>query len=224
MKKSLFLVAPIIFILSACDSAKSISIGFSENDSHSRGFDYETSSTSQRGKVDSYSYRNNDTLDNSALTKAEMTFVNITSSQTDIQSVETINSYVSVSQDIYVSASNPLYFNTKAEGLAFLGADSNLIDGEITFAFSQDIKNIEIEAVPYNYIKNSFNQDTLIIDEDVAISVNDNGYIKLGQEINKSENKVISSAVAFHLASPSNTITLKVGRRRAILEKITLYY
>lgn len=220
MKNYRLLIIPAIFMLTACQQ---VDFGYTK-DPHDKGWEYSTERTSQPGRVDSYSYRNNDTLDNSGLTQANMTFTNIKESVTNLQDYEKIKSYVNIDKEIFESASNALYFSTKAEGFAFLGADSTYVDGEITFTFTQDIKNIEITAKPYNYVKTSFNEDQFIVDEDVAICVNDSGYIKLGRTINEEAQTVDSSTLAFHLTNPSKSINLKAGPYRAILEKIVLYF
>ena len=220
MKKSRLLLLPIIFLLSSC---KEVGFGYT-NEQHEKGWDHSVESTSQLGKVDSYSYRSNDILDNSGLTKANMTFTNIKESVTNLQDYEKIKSYVNIDKDIFDYAYNPLYFSTKEEGYVFLGADSTYVDGEITFVFTQDIKNVEITAKQYSHLKTSFNEEQFIVDQNVAISVNDLGYIRINGEVDNENLTVASTKVSFHLDSPSKSITLKVGQYRAILEKIVLYY
>ena len=166
-------------------------------------------STAKPGSVDSYSYRKPDTLDNNGLTQVKMTFANITKSETNVQDVEKIKSYVNIDSDILESIVNPLYFSTKETGEVF--------------HFNKEIKNIEIIAKQYNYTKVSF-EETFVVDENVAISVNDSGYIKVNGEVNQENQTVASTTCSFHLATPSNDITIKAGPYRAILEKITLYY
>lgn len=219
MKKSFLLLIPVVFVLSAC---KEVGIGFT-NESHDKGWDYTTMSTAKPGSVDSYSYRNPDTLDNNGLTQAIMTFGNITKSETNVQDVEKIRSYININSDILESIVNPLYFSTKETGDVFLGVESTYVNGEITFHFNKEIKNIEIIAKQYNYTKVSF-EETFVVDENVAISVNDSGYIKVNGEVNQENQTVASTTCSFHLATPSNDITIKAGPYRAILEKITLYY
>ena len=220
MKKSRLLVLPAIFVLVAC---KEVSIGFTMEE-HEKGWDNSIDQTSQRTKVDSYSYRNNDVLDNSGLTAATMTFQNITRSETNVKDVDIIQSYINVDKEIFDYAYAPLYFSTKEEGFAFLGVDSTYVDGEITFCFTEDIKNVEITAKQYSYVKTSFNEDQLIVDADVAISVNNSGFIKVNGEAHEDTQTVDSTVCAFKLAEPTKSINIKVGQYRAILEKIVLYY
>ena len=219
MKKSYLLLLPVIFLLSAC---KEVKYGYTD-ESHEKGFDFSSATTSQLGKVDSYSYRKSDTLDNNGLTQANMTFTNVSKSETNIQDVERIKSFVNIDQDIFDYAYNALYFSTKEAGFVFLGADSTYTDGEITFHFTKEIKNIEIIAKQYNYTKIAFEEE-FIVDNNVAISVNNSGYIKVDGEVDKENQTVASTTCSFHLAEPSSDINIKVGQYRAILEKIVLYY
>ena len=219
MKKSILLILPAIFLLSGC---KEVSFGYTD-DQHEKGWDYSNPSSTQLGKVDSYSFRANDTLDNAGLTQVNMTFANINKSETNIQDAEKIKGYVNIDQDIFESASNMLYFSTKEEGYAFIGADSTYTAGEITFNFTQQIKNIEIIAKQYSYTQISF-EETFHVDKDVAVSVNDLGFIKVDGEVNEENKTVASTTCAFHLANPSSSINIKVGQYRAVIEKIVLYY
>jgi len=220
MKNYRLLLIPIVFLVTACQQ---VDFGYTD-EQHSKGWDHSNETSSQLGRVESYSYRKDDTLDNNGLTQANITFKDITQSETNVQDVEKIKSYVNIDRDIFDHVENPLYFSTKAEGFAFLGADSTYVDGEITFHFNQEIKNIEITARQYNYVKTSFNEDQFVVDENVALSVNDLGYIKVNGEKNEETQTVASTTCSFHLATPSTSINIKAGPYRAILEKITLYY
>ena len=219
MKNYRLLVIPMIFMLAGCQQ---VDFGYTQA-SHDKGWEYSSDMASQPKTADSYSYRQNDTLDNSGLTTANLTFVGITTSETNVQDIEKIKSFINIDKEILENIENPLYFSTKQDGFAFLGADSSYVDGEITLIFTQDIKNIEITAKPYNYVKSSF-EETFIVDENIALSVNDSGYIKLERNINEETQTVDSSTCSFHLATPSKSIRIKAGPDRAILEKIVLYY
>ena len=219
MKKSYLLLLPMIFILSAC---KEVGIGYTEQ-SHDKGWDYSTESSAKPGSVDSYSYRKADTLDNSGLTQVNMTFANVSKSETNVQDVEKIKSFIDIDQDILESINNPLYFSTKEAGFVFLGVDSTYVNGEITFHFTKEIKNIEIIAKQYNNIKVGF-EETFEVDKNVAISVNNSGYIKVDGAVDMENQTVASTTCSFHLAAPSQDINIKAGPYRAILEKIVLYY
>lgn len=220
MRKSRLLFIPLVLLLSSCNSK--LDIGFSNGDTHSAGPD--RSASSKEGGAISYSYMNNASLDNTGLTKAELSFTNINTSKSDIKDEELLMSYLSVDNNILTGVDNPHYVSTKDDGTFFIGADSSYVDGMITLYFNVNIKNIEITAKPYYSISTAFNEETLSYDHDVCIAVNNTGYIKLDQNVNEETNEVPSSTLAYHLEEASGAITIKVGKRRAIFEKIDLYY
>ena len=220
MKKSRLLLIPLVLFLTGCNNQ--IEIGFSNGDTHSAGSDRETSS--KEGGVISYSYMNNATLDNTGLNKATLTFANINTSKSDIEDKELIMSYLSVDQDILTGVDNPHYVSTKDDGTFFIGADSSYVDGMITLYFNVNIKNIEITTKPYYSISTAFNEETLTIDHEVCIAVNNTGYIKLNEQVNEENKEVSSSKLSYHLEQAAGAVTIKVGKRRAIFEKIDLYY
>ena len=220
MKKSRLLLLPLVILLAGCNNQ--IEIGFSNGDTHSAGPDRETSS--KEGGVISYSYMDNATLDNTGLSKATLTFANINTSKSDIEDKELIMSYLNVDQDILTGVDNPHYVSTKDDGTFFIGADSSYVDGMITLYFNANIKNIEITAKPYYSISTAFNEETLTIDHEVCIAINNTGYIKLNEEVNEENKEVSSSKLSYHLEEAAGAVTIKVGKRRAIFEKIDLYY
>ena len=220
MKKSRLLLLPLVILLTGCNNQ--IEIGFSNGDTHSAGPDRETSS--KEGGVISYSYMNNATLDNTGLTKATLTFANINTSKSDIEDKELIMSYLNVDQDILTGVDNPHYVSTKDDGTFFIGADSSYVDGMITLYFNVNIKNIEITAKPYYSISTAFNEEVLTYDHEVCIAVNNTGYIKLNEQVNEENKEVSSSKLSYHLEQAAGAVTIKVGKRRAIFEKIDLYY
>ena len=220
MKKSRLLLLPLVILLAGCNNQ--IEIGFSNGDTHSAGPDRET--LSKEGGVISYSYMNNATLDNTGLSKATLTFANINTSKSDIEDKELIMSYLNVDQDILTGVDNPHYVSTKDDGTFFIGADSSYVDGMITLYFNVNIKNIEITAKPYYSISTAFNEETLTIDHEVCIAINNTGYIKLNEEVNEENKEVSSSKLSYHLEEAAGAVTIKVGKRRAIFEKIDLYY
>ena len=220
MRKSRLLFIPLVLLLSSCNST--LDIGFSNGDTHSAGPDRSTSS--KEDGVISYSYMNNASLDNTGLTKATLSFTNINTSKSDIKDEELLMSYLSVDNNILTGVDNPHYVSTKDDGTFFIGADSSYVDGMITLYFNVNIKNIEITAKPYYSISTAFNEETLSYDHDVCIAVNKTGYIKLNQNVNEETNEVPSSTLAYHLEEAAGAVTIKVGKRRAIFEKIDLYY
>ena len=219
MKRSRLLLLPLVLLLSSCNNG--LEIGFSSGDTHSAGPDREVSS--HQGAI-SYSYMNNMTLDNSGLTKATLTFTNINSSKSDIQDKDAIVSYLDVDKDILTGVDNPHYVSTKDDGTFFVGADSSYVDGMITLYFNVNIKNIEITAKPYYSISTAFNEEVLTLDHEVCIAVNNTGYIKLSEQVNEETKEVSSSTLSYHLDEAAGAITITVGKRRTIFDKIDLYY
>ena len=223
MKKSRLLLIPLVLLLSSCASnGMSLKIDFSDGDTHSAGPDRERSSSN--GGTLSYSYMSNTDLDNTGLTKATLSFTNIDESKSDIKDEELLKSFLTVDNNILTGVDNPHYVSTKDDGTFFVGADSSYVDGMITLYFNVNIKNIEITAKPYYYISTAFNEEVLNYDHDVCIAINNTGYIKLDQNVNEETKEVPSSTLKYHLDEASGAITIKVGKRRAIFEKIDLYY
>lgn len=220
MKKSKLLLLPLVILLAGCNNK--IEIGFSDGDKHSAGPDRETSS--KEGGVISYSYMDNATLDNTGLSKATLTFANINTSKSDIEDKELIMSYLNVDQSILTGVDNPHYVSTKDDGTFFIGADSSYVDGILTLYFNVNIKNIEITAKPYYSISTAFNEEVLTYDHEVCIAINNTGYIKLNEQVNEENKEVSSSKLSYHLEQAAGAVTIKVGKRRAIFEKIDLYY
>lgn len=220
MKKSKLLLLPLVILLAGCNNQ--IEIGFSDGDKHSAGPDRETSS--KEGGVISYSYMDNAILDNTGLSKATLTFANINTSKSDIQDKELIMSYLNVDQSILTGVDNPHYVSTKDDGTFFIGADSSYVDGILTLYFNVNIKNIEITAKPYYSISTAFNEEVLTYDHEVCIAINNTGYIKLNEQVNEENKEVSSSKLSYHLEQAAGAVTIKVGKRRAIFEKIDLYY
>lgn len=220
MKKSKLLLLPLVILLAGCNNQ--IEIGFSDGDKHSAGPDRETSS--KEGGVISYSYMDNAILDNTGLSKATLTFANINTSKSDIEDKELIMSYLNVDQSILTGVDNPHYVSTKDDGTFFIGADSSYVDGILTLYFNVNIKNIEITAKPYYSISTAFNEEVLTYDHEVCIAINNTGYIKLNEQVNEENKEVSSSKLSYHLEQAAGAVTIKVGKRRAIFEKIDLYY
>lgn len=221
MKKRYLALLPLMFLVSGCD-INGVKISFADGNYHSAGLD-KSYSMDDYNSI-SYSYKNNDTLNNEGLNSVILTFENIDASETNVQDVAKIKSYLSLTDQILDSVSNPNYFNTLSSGVVFLGTSTEKVLGEITLNFNVEIKNVEILAKPYYYVDNTFNNNELVVDEDVAISLNDEGYIKINKDIDEENQTVNSSTCSYKLQEAKNTINIKVGKRRAILEKITLYY
>ena len=56
------------------------------------------------------------------------------------------------------------------------------------------------------------------------MAVNNTGYIKLNENVNEETKEVPSTTLSYHLQEAAGAVTIKVGKRRAIFEKINLYY
>ena len=222
MKKFRLLLLPLILLMTGCKEGQGFEIGYSDGDEHSLGPDREVSSK-DNGPI-SYSYMNNASLDNTGLNKTTLTFTNIKTSESDIQDKEKLMGYLSDDQNILTGIDNPHNVSTKDNGQFFIGADSAYVDGMITLYFSSNIKNIEITAKPYYYISTAYNEEEVHLDHEVAISINNGGYIKLKEQVDEETKEVTSSSLTYHLDAPAGAITIKVGKRRAIFEKIDLYY
>ena len=222
MKKSWLLLIPALLVLSACQE---ITVGFLPNDEHSAGFDRSVSSNPYN--IGSYSYYRGDTLIDSAngapLTIANLTFKGISESKTDIKDVDEIFAYFDNDQNILKSVENPAFFSTKKEGFAFLGVESTYAEGKITMNFNAPVYSIVISARAYSYNKESF-EETLIVDDDIALSVNDKGFVKLDQNLNEEKNAAVTSTCCFSFNEPVTQVTLRAGKKRAILEKIAVYF
>ena len=223
MKKVLLLL-PAMLLLTGCQD---ITFMFSQNDTHPAGLDQGSGSNSQVPN-ESYSYYPGDSVVDDApgrpLNTANLTFKDIKDSKTDIKDVEEIKSYFNDTNNILTSIENPLFFSTKSDGTAFLGVESTYSQGKMTLNFASPIYHVVVTARAYSYINYSFNEEKLIIDQDVAISANEKGYIKLSNAANEANNASKSSECSFAFSTPVNKITFKVGKQRAILEKIAVYF
>ena len=218
MNKRKLLVLPLILTLTSCQEVR---FGF-EQGLYSSGLDKEVSSS--ENETPSYSYKKSDTLDNTGLNEAVLTFPNIKESASDMQDVEKIAQCLHFSQEIFSSVASPKYVGTKDNGTFFIGAESTYVDGSLSLNFNVAIKNVEIKTKPYFYVKTAYNEEELVVDSEVAISVNNTGFIKLDETKDYENMTVAQSTCSYHLTQESQTITLKVGKRRAIIEQITFYY
>ena len=225
MKKALLLIVPALLMITACEGGN-LSFEFLDGVSHEPGFEGQSAETSNASVP--YSYAQNSSYNVSGLSKVTMTFENIKMSDSDVVNVETIKSYIKLDkQDFtYEIADNVKHFGTKNEGFAFLGNDYNDDYGQITFTTAVSVKNVIVKTQQYSYLKTAFNQNELIIDEDVAVAVNDSGFIKLDKAVLNEEKDQITNYTecAFSLGEGATTITIKAGRKRAILNEISFYY
>ena len=220
MKKSLVILIPIFLLLTSCQTFKA---GYTD-DRHEAGPDY--------GSVSIYSVPSYQTYSGDQFTvgendpKAVITFTGYSTSQSNIQDIEKLNSYVSLeTEEFFSTVEEPLNVGTDRDEGLFIGANSTYVDGQITLAFKKEIKHIEILAVPYSFLTYAFNSEELKIDKDTGISVNDSPYIMLTTTQN-DDGSVKETLCRYDNYAKENKdkITIKVGHRRAFIRKITLYY
>lgn len=220
MKKSPFLFLSLLTLLTAC-SGGAINFGYT-NEEHSAGVD--NSSYSQKTYVDSYNYFAGDTIDETNENVANMTFKLTNQSYFDM-SKEEIESLVECDvNDIFDHVIDASLTSTTENVGLFVGTGSTLRDGYLTLGFKVAIKDLKIEACPYNSVDYSWNKEDEEIDKNVAVAVNNSGYVKLSSIKNEETGEIISTSCRYHLASDTKEIKIKVGQKRAYIRKIVLYY
>ena len=224
MKKSLLLLVPALLCLASCQEFK---VGI-DGGSHRSGLDRSDSVQSSNVPADSYRTFGGDTFKVDDASKVELTFGNFTDNLSNIEDINIINSFIIASEEnIFSTVEAPKYVGTKEEQGLFLGADSRYADGYLTFAFSKDIKYVEITATPYYYINTAWNGDDLVVDEEVGISVNGSLYVPLASTLNSETNNVKETVCKYDVSNKSedkNKVSLRVKQRRVFLKKIALYY
>ena len=220
MKKSRLVFIPLIFMLASCDTFK---VGFTD-EKHEAGLDQGSGSVYIVPSYPTYSGDQFTVSDNEK--SASIVFTGYTDGLSNIQDIDLLNSLVDISQqDFFITVESPLNVGTDEKDGLFIGADSSYVDGELTLAFKQDIKYIEIVATPYLYVSHSWNEEEYKIDQDVCISVNGSAYVALLTSQNEDGSlKETTCRYINHAQENKDKITIKVGRRRAFIKKITLYY
>ena len=220
MKKSFLLFIPSVLLLASCET---FNVGYTDA-RHEAGVDNSVAP----GYVEpSYPAYPGDQFTVSDDTQsAVLTFTGYKDGESNIQDIEKLNSFVTTeTKDFFVSMENPLNVGIDKEDGLFIGSWSSYVDGYVTLAFSKEIKNIEIIATPYYSITYPYNEEKFTIDEETGISVNDSPYIMLSTTRNE-DGSVKESACRYlnYARENKDKITIKVGRRRAFIKKITLYY
>ena len=225
MKKSLLLFIPAILCLTSCEVFK---VGLDQTGSHSSGLDKSISGQDEDDAFRPFSTYSGDMFSTEGLESAYLTFGNFTDSFSDIKDVATLNSYIIASEENFFSTvESPKNVGVKENDGFFLGADSKYADGVLTFAFTKDIKYVEITATPYYYIDTAWNGEDPVIDQDSAISVNDSLYIPLASGTDSETKKVKETVCKYDVSTKGedkSKISLRVKQRRVFLRKITLYY
>ena len=220
MKKSHLIFIPVLFMLASCETFK---VGFT-NDQHEAGLDNGSASLYVVPSYPAYGGDQFTISENEKL--AEIVFTGYTNNLSNIQDIDLLNSLVDINQeDFFITTESPLNVGTDEEDGLFIGANSSYVDGELTLAFKQDIKYIEIIATPYFYISHSWNEEEYKIDQDVYISVNNSPYVVLLTSQNEDGSVKETTCRYLNYAQENkDKITIRVGRRRAFIKKIKLYY
>ena len=221
MKKWKLIVLPLVLTLTACQE---VTFGF-VNEKHSAGMDNPSYSYHTVSSI-TYSYQSNESINVDGLNKATLTFGNISVSSSDIREVGTIASYVVIDRPIFDSVNSPEYFGVLSDGTVYLGAYSSFVIGQITFNFTENIKNVVVTAQPYysSKLNDDWDKEILEADQDVAMSVNNSGYIKLDTTVDQEAFTVPETKCAYNLGEGSQNVTIRVGSQRAIIKEIALYY
>ena len=215
MKKSLVLLAPLLALLVSCGQFET---GLT-SERHSAGFDNSTSHF-QYSSIE-YTYYAGDEVDTTNSSVARFSF----------DSRENY-SFISKEQlEPLVTCDNPnveyqikevASAGIKADVGFFIGLDSNYVDGSLTIAFGQAVKGVIIRARRYYAFTNAWNEDNVVIDDDVAIAINNSKYIKLTGE--KDASGIPNTSECRYNAQNHNEIKIKVGPKRAIIEEIAFYF
>lgn len=224
MKKSFLLIVPAILVLTGC----SFNVRFINNTSIPAGFEKGSGSLPGGYESVNYSYTSNGSLNEEGLSKTTLTFTDISKSESDITNNENIYAIMHLDNEglNLVIENKPKYFNTKNEGFAYLGNSVTDEYGEITFVASKQIKGVSIKAKQYYYTDTSFNEYGLVIDDNVAVAINDSGFVKLNDPVLNEEKDQITNYTecVFNLEEATDHITIKAGRNRAILQEVSFYY
>ena len=217
MKKIAYLL-PVLFLLASCDGFR---FGYL-NEPHDPGIDG-GASTSQKTYTESYSYFSGDQISTEGKNVANITFA-AQESLSDI-AIEKVDELVSCDVDgLYAGAIETFNVGTRADSWLFIGTSSSYADGYLTLGFNSPIKDVLIEATPYYYEDSSWNEEKLMVDENVCIAVNTSGYIKLSSLTNDEKTEVNVSECRYHFQESQTQIKIKTGGQKAFIKKITLYY
>ena len=220
MKKKVLLFLPLVTLLTSCAV---FSIGFSEGE-HEAGLENGSALSSQK-YVDDYVFFSGDIITADGKSTAVITFGGYDDS-IDVREPEDFNAYVLCSADgVFkeTKAVNNVAINE--EKGVFVGATSTLADGALTLSFNVNVKDVEIEACPYYYEENKYNETTLKVDEGVAVAVNDRPYIRLSTSKNEDGKSIKTTECRYHLSDEgSQDLKIKAGIKKAFINKITIYY
>ena len=195
MKKKSLLFLPLLTVLTSCAV---FSIGFSEGE-HEAGLE-NGSALSSKKYVDDYSFFSGDNISTEGMNSAIVTFTGFDSSL-DIKNPEDFDAYVTCSvDDIFKETKEVNNVAINKDKGVFVGATSTLADGALALSFNVNVKDLEIEASPYYYEENKYNETTLVIDEGVALAVNDRPYIRLSTAKSEDGKSVNTTNCRYHLS------------------------
>lgn len=218
MKKSPLLLLSLTALLASCSG---IRFGYVE-EQHSAGL-ADGRTMSQQTYAESKIYFAGDSINESNEYVANITFT-AKKSNFDM-ATEDIAAILSCDVDnIFDKVADASLTGTTEDVGLFIGTSSTLRDGYLTLAFSAAIKDLKIEACPYYYIDTSWNKEEFVVDDNVAVAVNNSGYIKLSSLKDEETGEIKSTPCRYHLANDTREIKIKVGQKRAYIRKIVLYY
>lgn len=217
MKKIAFLL-PAILVLTSCEVFR---MGYI-NEQHSAGIEGGSNASNQT-YTETYTYYPGDTLNIEGKSVANLTFTP-DDGLSNIDA-EKVNSIASCDVDgVFAGALETVHVGTREDAWLFVGVKSSYADGYLTLGFNVSISDVVIEATPYYYENNAWNDDKLIIDENCCIAINTSNYIRLSSLTNDEKTEVNITQCRYHLAESQNQIKIKAGGEKSFIKKITLYY
>lgn len=216
MKKRYILFLPLLIALSACE----FNVGF-DAETHSAGLDKSYSHSNAQEKV-TYDYYSGDNIDSIKNERSACAFSfaflkDTRDAKSDIKDIDLLNSYFTTEgNNILSTVSEPNYVGVKEGGL-FIGAESSYIVGTLTLNCSVPVVAVEIEACSYYYVTTTFNEEKSIVDKESAISINEKNFILLSEEAEKT-------SLCSYRIDENTQVKISVGKTRAYINSITLYY
>ena len=216
--KKIVLLLPAILALTSCEVFR---MGY-VNEQHSAGIEG-GNSTSKQTYTEEYTYFPGDTLSTEGKSVANLTFAP-DDGLSDIATEKVDEIAQCDVEGIYHGAVETFNVGTRENAWLFVGAKSSYTDGYLTLGFNVSVKDVVIEATPYYYEDNAWNEEKLVIDENCCLAVNTSNYIRLSSLTNDEKTDVNTTQCRYHLAESQNQIKIKAGGEKSFIKKITLYY
>ena len=215
MKKAYLLLIPLMALLVACN--EQLKMGYIEGKTIS-GVD--GSFAGSQYSAGNYTYFAGDDVDTTNTNVANFTFAaNETTSNIGIEAITAITSCDNTNIEYQIQEASNV--GTKEGFGLFIGADSTYVDGHLSIIVNQPVKGVVITARRYYSYVNSWNEENLVSDSNVAVAINSSKYVKV--TTNKdAENIPLTTECRFN-GQDKNLIDIKVGPQRAFIEKITFY-